>query len=237
MESSNYLTRRQQLTTYFDQTAAAAWKALTSDTPVSKVRQTVRAGRDAMRSLLLSQLPQDLRGTRVLDAGCGTGAFAFEAARRGADVLAIDVAENLIDVARERMPADLGNGCIEFLVGDMSSVEHGEFDHVVAMDSLIHYDRTDIVEMLDSLGRRTRRSMHFTFAPRTAALAAMHFVGRLIPHSSDRAPAIIPVGEQPLQLHLAERLGGEGWEMTATQRIKSGFYISQAMELRRRCDA
>jgi magnesium-protoporphyrin O-methyltransferase len=41
----------------------------------------VRAGRDEMRNLLLSWLPDDLSGKRLLDAGCGTGAFAVEAAR------------------------------------------------------------------------------------------------------------------------------------------------------------
>ena len=50
------------------------WERLTSDAPVSRIRQTVREGRDRMRALMLSRLPEDLRGARVLDAGCGAGA-------------------------------------------------------------------------------------------------------------------------------------------------------------------
>ena len=89
--SSTYIERRSKIETYFDRTAAAAWSRLTSDAPVSGIRATVRAGRDRMRNTLLSFLPDDLTGCRLLDAGCGTGALAVEAAMRGADVTAIDL--------------------------------------------------------------------------------------------------------------------------------------------------
>ena len=46
--------------TYFDKTASKTWEQLTSDAPVSKIRQTVRAGRDRMRHKLLNRLPQKL---------------------------------------------------------------------------------------------------------------------------------------------------------------------------------
>ena len=75
--------RRGQIETYFERTAVQAWARLTSDAPVSGVRAKVRAGRDEMRSTLLGWLPADLTGRRLLDAGCGTGALAVEAARRG----------------------------------------------------------------------------------------------------------------------------------------------------------
>jgi len=83
MQTATYQSRRSQIETYFDRTAADAWARLTSDAPVSGIRATVRAGRDEMRQTLLSWLPEDLTGKRLLDAGCGTGAFAIEAARRG----------------------------------------------------------------------------------------------------------------------------------------------------------
>jgi len=103
--STPYLTRRSQLETYFDRTAVEAWSRLTSDAPVSKIRATVRAGRDTMRANLLSWLPADLTGLRLLDAGCGTGALAVEAARRGAEVTAIDVSpKQLVSVAAALIP-------------------------------------------------------------------------------------------------------------------------------------
>ena len=48
---------RTRLTNYFDRTAFDAWAAMTSDAPVSRIRATVRAGREEMRNTLLSWLP------------------------------------------------------------------------------------------------------------------------------------------------------------------------------------
>ena len=45
-------------------------------------------------------LPDDLRGATVLDIGCNAGFYAFELARRGADVVAIDVDERYLAQAR-----------------------------------------------------------------------------------------------------------------------------------------
>jgi tRNA (mo5U34)-methyltransferase len=46
------------------------------------------------------QLPEDLSGARALDIGCNAGFYSFELARRGADVLAIDVDEHYLRQAR-----------------------------------------------------------------------------------------------------------------------------------------
>jgi tRNA (mo5U34)-methyltransferase len=45
-------------------------------------------------------LPADLNGARALDIGCNAGFYTFELARRGADVLAIDVDEHYLRQAR-----------------------------------------------------------------------------------------------------------------------------------------
>ena len=156
MAAPTYLQRRGQLETYFDRTAVDAWSRLTSDAPVGRIRATVRAGRDRMRATLLAWLPADLTGKRLLDAGCGTGALAVEAARRGAHVVAIDLSPTLVGLARERLPRDLGAGRIDFRVGDMLDPALGEFDHVVAMDSLIHYRPADALPVIAGLAARTR---------------------------------------------------------------------------------
>jgi len=230
MHSATYTQRRGQLETYFDRTAVEAWARLTSDAPVSGIRATVRAGRDAMRHRLLGWLPDDLRGRRLLDAGCGTGTLSVEAARRGATVVAVDLSATLVALARERAPRALGEGSIEFLVGDMLDPGLGRFDHVVAMDSLIHYPARVTVDAVARLAARTDRSVLFTFAPRTAMLAAMHTVGRLFPRG-ERAPAIEPVGAQAIGRKLAGAPELAGWRQARTQRIATGFYISQALEL------
>lgn len=229
MPTTTYVERRGQLETYFDRTAVDTWSRLTSDAPVGRIRATVRAGRDGMRSKLLDWLPQDLRGARVLDAGCGAGQLAIELARRGASVLAVDLSPTLVGLAGERTPADLP-GRIDFRVGDMLDPAYGEFDHVVAMDSLVHYHAADTVRVIAGLAARTRVSMLFTFAPRTPALAAMHAVGGLLPRGQ-RAPSIVPVAESTLRRLLQQNPELEDWGAGRTARVSRGFYISQAFEV------
>lgn len=226
---SSYLERRGEIATYFDRTAVDAWKRLTSDAPVGRIRATVRAGRDRMRATLLDWLPDDLSGCRLLDAGCGTGALAVEAARRGAHVVAIDLSPTLIGLARERMPHGLA-GHIDFRSGDMLDPALGHFDHVVAMDSLIHYRPRDAVRVLSGLAARTAASLMFTFPPSTRALDAMHFVGRFFPRGN-RAPAIEPVREAVLGRLIAKEDGLRAMAPLRSERVASGFYTSQAMEL------
>ncbi|MDX2264182.1 MAG: magnesium protoporphyrin IX methyltransferase [Hyphomicrobiales bacterium] len=231
MPTITYLDRREQLETYFDRTAVDAWAKLTSDAPVSGVRATVRAGRDRMRETLLSWLPADLRGAKLLDAGCGTGALAVEAAMRGAHVAAIDLSPTLIALAQSRAPRDIP-GRVEFMAGDMLDPAIGRVDYVVAMDSLIHYRAKDVVRALSKLAGRANRSILFTFAPRTPLLTVMHAAGRLFPRA-DRAPAIEPVREKSLRRRIAAEPALAGWRIARTVRIASGFYTSQAMELRK----
>ena len=234
MNTASYQQRRGQIEHYFDRTAVKAWEQLTSDAPVSGIRATVRAGRDRMRQTLLDWLPADLSGRRVLDAGCGTGALAVECARRGARVVAVDLSPQLVDVARQRIAA-LPDGAlmlerIDLRSGDMLDVTFGSFDHVVAMDSLIHYSMFDAVRLLESLAWRTHASMVFTFAPRNPLLVAMRSVGRLFPRA-DRAPWIEPMSEAELRRLLRQASGLGGWHAGRTLRVSSGFYTSQALEL------
>ena len=234
MRSPSYTLKRGQLLTYFDRTAVDAWSRLTSDAPVSKIRATVRAGRDSMRGTILDYLPADLSGARILDAGCGTGALAVEAARRGADVVAIDLSPTLVALAQERLPTSLGKGRITFLSGDMLDAALGRFDHAVAMDSLIHYKTADMAEAVARLAERVRQSIVFTFAPQTPALALMYGVGKIFP-KGDRSPAIVPVRPSSIQRTLAAKAtdaeGRPAWRLGRTTRISTGFYISQAQEV------
>lgn len=209
--------------TYFDKTATRTWERLTSDAPVSRIRETVRRGRDTMRARMLAQLPDDLRGARILDAGCGAGQMTAELAARGADVLAVDISPSLVEIARKRLPIDL-SGRVTFASGDMLDAKLGRFDHVMAMDSLIYYGDADIRNALETLAGRTSGSVVFTVAPRTTLLMGMWYAGKLFPRS-DRSPVMIP--HSPATL--AHGLRGAG-RIRDLGRITSGFYISQALE-------
>ena len=109
----------------------------------------------------------------------------------------------------------------------------GSFDYVVAMDSLIHYTLPDMLDAHAALASRTRVAMAVTFAPRTPLLATLHAVGKVFPRR-DRAPSIEPVAMSALLAGVANDRRMADWMPGRTQRIESGFYKSQALELRRR---
>ena len=233
MDAIAHRERLARIETYFDRTAVQAWAQMTSNAPLGRIRRTVRAGRDAMRAAILERLPDDLTGARLLDAGCGTGALSVEAARRGASIVAIDLSPKLVALAQERAPRNLGRGSIDYRVGDLLDPALGSFDHVVAMDVLIHYPVDEAAASLALLAGRTRQSLLFTFAPSTPVLAAMHAVGRLFPRG-DRSPAIQPMVAGHLRRALAAPATLQPFELRAGPRVTSGFYISELAELARR---
>ena len=221
----SYELTRDRVEHYFDRTATKVWERLTSDAPVSRIRETVRKGRDQMRETLLSALPNDLNGVRVLDAGCGAGQMTHELALRGADVTAVDISPSLVKIAEDRLPNTLKQH-VTFASGDMLSNDLGSFDHVIAMDSLIYYTQADIRNALAKLGERTSGSVVFTVAPRTPLLMGMWYAGKVFP-KSDRSPTMIPHGPSRLSKTVSD-IG----QLNDLGRVNSGFYISQALEFR-----
>jgi magnesium-protoporphyrin O-methyltransferase len=145
--------------------------------------------------------------------------------------VAVDLSPTLVSLGGARLPPDLRER-VRFTAGDMLDPGLGRFDHVVAMDSLIHYDTWDMVEALRRFATQAERSVLFTFAPRTPLLAAMHAVGSLFPRGN-RSPRIEPVAVAALRKRIAAHHGLAGWCFDRTVRVQHGFYTSQAAELRR----
>ncbi|MCU0900845.1 MAG: magnesium protoporphyrin IX methyltransferase [Cypionkella sp.] len=220
---TDYQATRARVEDYFDRSATKVWERLCSDAPVSRIRQTVRQGRDEMRAMMLGQLPADLSGARILDAGCGTGLMTAELARRGAEVVAVDISPQLIAIAQEKLDPRFA-GQVRFAAGDMTDASHGSFDHVIAMDSLIYYSEGDITAILHRLGARVRGKLLFTVAPRTPFLMTFFAAGKLFPRA-DRSPTMIP--------HAFDRLArSAGPGLDRVGRVARGFYISECLEYR-----
>lgn len=225
--SVSYLERRAWIGDYFDRTASTAWKTLTSDAPVSRVRASVRAGRDETRHTLLSWLPKEMHGMRVLDAGCGTGMLAIDMAKRGATVVAVDLSPTLVGFAAERAREAGVAERIAFQSGDMLDAGLGEFDLAVAMDSLIHYDLPHIVAALARLRARVSSGLLFTVAPFTPVLGTLLTLGRLFPQR-DRSPRIVPVSERRVRKAVAADPALQAWTIRQSKRVSRGFYRSQS---------
>jgi 2-polyprenyl-3-methyl-5-hydroxy-6-metoxy-1,4-benzoquinol methylase len=84
---------------------------------------------------LLKQLPQTC--DRVLEIGCGTGAFSRRLARRSRRVVAVDLSPNMIGVAKKRSKTYVN---IDFQVADITKWEFPEnqYDAIVSLATVHH---------------------------------------------------------------------------------------------------
>lgn len=72
--------------------------------------------------------PTDLdRPFRVLDAGCGTGRVAIELARRGCDVVGVDLDPRMLDRAREKAPE------LDWRLGNLATIDLGRRFELIVM--------------------------------------------------------------------------------------------------------
>ena len=96
----------------------------------TRIAATMRESGEALVTTL-----GDIRGLNVLDLGCGDGTTAIPAAQRGADVVGIDIARNLVAAGNARARAlDLTN--VTFQEGDASDlrdIDDESFDLVVTV--------------------------------------------------------------------------------------------------------
>jgi tRNA (mo5U34)-methyltransferase len=93
---------------------------------------------DALRSRLEAlQIPADLTGRRVLDAGAASGWNSFELERRGADVMAIDC----VDYPELRLAKTALQSRVDYRILDideLSPATVGTFDYVLFLGVLYH---------------------------------------------------------------------------------------------------
>jgi ubiquinone/menaquinone biosynthesis C-methylase UbiE len=93
----------------------------------------------------------EVRGLRVLDAGCGTGYLTAQLQAKGAAVVGVDLSERMIEIARTRHPK------VDFQVDSVSglaSVADGSIDLIVS--NYVLMDTPDLGEALQSFARVLR---------------------------------------------------------------------------------
>jgi SAM-dependent methyltransferase len=105
-------------------------KALWEKGDFTRIASTMRESGEA----LVDKLKVG-EGLRVLDLGCGDGTTAVPAAQRGADVLGVDIAANLVAAGNARAES-LGLDNLSFQEGDatdLSELDDESFDLVVSV--------------------------------------------------------------------------------------------------------
>src|SRR3954471_4262384 len=105
-------------------------KALWEKGDFTRIAETMRESGDALVERL-----EITKGLAVLDLGCGDGTTALPAARRGADVLGVDIARNLVE-AGNRRAKEAGLTNLTFQEGDacdLSELADESFDLVLSV--------------------------------------------------------------------------------------------------------
>ena len=79
----------------------------------------------------------------ILDLGCGTGRHSVELARRGYEVVGVDLSEGMLERARRRAAAERVSGTT-FVLGDVQNAQIGRrFDAVLSMFAVVGYQISD----------------------------------------------------------------------------------------------
>jgi SAM-dependent methyltransferase len=78
---------------------------------------------------------RDLRGKRLLDVGCGTGASFLPMLAQGWEVTACDISPAMLELAREK-----AGDAVQLAVADMLELpQFGEFDLIWSLDDAVNY--------------------------------------------------------------------------------------------------
>ncbi len=94
------------------------------------LRNAFTKGTEQEVAFLVDALELD-PGERVLDVGCGPGRHALAFARRGIDVVGVDLSDDFITLARDAAGAE--GLPVRFEVGDVRELAYAEFDAAVCL--------------------------------------------------------------------------------------------------------
>jgi len=142
-----------------------------------------------------------LRGARVLDVGCGAGLLSEALAREGAQVSALDLAPELIEVAKlhlleSGLKVDYRLVSVEALAAEMP----GSFDAITCMEMLEHVpDPGSVLQacatLLKPVGRLFVSTLNRTPLAFAAAIVGAEYVARLLPKGTHEYRSFIRPSE------------------------------------------
>jgi len=151
-----------------------------------------------------------LRGARALDVGCGGGLLSEALAREGADVTAIDLAPDLIKVAKlhrleSGVQVDYRLSAVEALAAEMP----GAFDVVTCMEMLEHVPDPGAVvaacaTLLKPGGRLFLSTLNRTPAAFALAIVGAEYVARMLPRGTHQYRDFIKPSELAQWLRAAD---------------------------------
>lgn len=185
-----------------------------------------------------------LRGAHALDVGCGGGLLSEALAREGAQVTALDLAPELLKVARlhtleSGVQVDYREQTVEALAEQMP----GAFDVVTCMEMLEHVpDPVSVVQACASLlrpgGRLFLSTVNRTPEAFALAIVGAEYVARLLPRGTHHYAQFIRPSElgawtraAGLQLEDVSGMAYEPWRNMARLSRRTGVnYLACAVK-------
>ncbi len=136
--------------------------------------RSLRGGKDEFRTLLLdpsfARFVGDVKGKRVLDAGCGEGDSSRILAKNGARVAAVDISDSMLALAREQESREpLGIEYAKASMADLSIFPDASFDMVVSTMAVMN--SAHLAEEFHEFRRVLRPGGSFAFSVRHPCFA------------------------------------------------------------------
>jgi len=111
-----------------------------------------------MRFALTLEECGNLEGKSLIDVGCGSGRYSIALAKRGARVIGIDFAENMLAIARNLAKENKVEGKCEFIKADFLNHEFSEkFDLCVSIGVLEYFQ--DPRQLLEKMAEVTKEKV------------------------------------------------------------------------------
>lgn len=135
----------------------------------------------------------DVCGQTILEYGCGDGTNTLPLARRGANVIALDISPELIEIAKERMKVNGVTSGVKFIVGSAHEVPlPDESVEIVFGMAILHH--LDLALSSSEVKRLLRPGGRAIFQEPVRNSPTLKALRKLIPY---RSPDVSPF-ERPL---------------------------------------